>query len=237
MTVAGAIGITLASQGCALEHQASARFVDPALKEATRPMVADRAKHRVVLDAGTFGDVEVTRLRGPGRFDLGSGARSGTAHRYALKLRVTVPNGLDWKVDCEGRRGRPAAADYAAALDENHDEIAMRCEIRPDGGAADEVWTVETGGTLRNNVIGKVSTPSRKGAYEVEILTRYKLFSLVRRDTPVALGQVRTGAGAVAAMTLARPEHVWIADRQHADIGLWLAILGAHRFMPLGWND
>ncbi len=233
------VALVAAISACALDHQASARFVDPKLRSAAEPIVAGRPERDVVrIGDWTVRDVTVTRLRDAGRFGLDAGGESRRpAHLYSLSLNVVRSGRIAWRAECEARRGQAQDADYAAVLDESHDAVALHCEITPEEATGEEPWILDTRGTLRTNVQGKASSPGTRGSYTVEILTRYKLFTLIQRETPIAVGQVRTGAGTKAAMTLARPEHVWIASGSEADAGLWIALLAVHRFAPLGFND
>ena len=122
--------------------------------------------------------------------------------------------------------------DYAAALDENQDEIAVACDLGRDNKQG---WAFVTEAELSHNFAGTLTEHGSERSLTVEVVMYVERFGKLRRHLPDPVAQVRDGETIVAAMVLARPEQAWVSRSSEPEVvDAAMSAMLALRFLPLG---
>ncbi len=156
-------------------------------------------------------------------------------HRLDLGLAAAA-SGRQWAIQCTSQRRQPPSMDYAAALGENRDEIAVVCDL--DSGAEPSTavkWAFRTEAELSHNFAGRLIDAGSERHLDVEVVVWVERFGKIRRHLPDPVAQVRDGDTTVAAMVLSRPEQAWISEGVEPEIAeAALSTMLAIRYLPLG---
>jgi hypothetical protein len=234
-SIARPLTLTLASTlifACLAQQKPAEKLIDPRLRDDATLLTAERGPGL------RFDRYRVVDVRHRDEPYAGAGPLSADSHGRATQQQRTTLRMIggehEWQVECVTQRRVPADADFAAAADETHDEVAVACQIR--GG--EQRWRLQLGGVLGRDLIGELhSVDEREIAveYEVELQVWYQLWKFVRRSLPTPLVQIRGEGGTKAAMIFGRPERVWFDRRLEAGDGeVLLASLMALRLLPIG---
>lgn len=215
--------------GCTWARRATLDAVDPQLRaKGERLDRVDGADRQQGFALGAY-EVSAPTLRrqseqSEGLLPPDPNPRPIVQHR--LQLRVSA-HGADWPVDCTSQRRPPTSMDYAAALGENRDEIAVKCTVGE--------WAFRTEAELSHNFAGRLTHHESARALTLDVVVWVERFGKLRRHLPDPVAQVRDGSKTVAAMVLGKPETAWISAGiepgvEHAALSTMLAL----RFLPLG---
>lgn len=217
---------------CLAQQRPAEKMIDPRLRADATMLVAAGGpvpsfdRYRVV-------DVELRDEAFDGSGPLSADTRGRATQQQRMTLRM-IGGEHEWQVECIAWRRMPANADFAAAADEAHDEVAITCQIR--GG--EQRWRMQLGGLLGGDLLGELRSVDEREVpveFELEISVWYQLWKFVRRSLPAPLVQVRDDTGTKAAMIFGRPERVWFDRRLEARDGeLLLVSLIALRLLPIG---
>jgi hypothetical protein len=217
---------------CLAQQRPAEKLIDPRLRDDATLLVATRGPE-LAFDRYRVVDVELRDEPFDGSGPLSTSARGRATQQQRMNLRM-IGGELEWQVECIAQRRSPPDADFAAAADEAHDEVAITCQIR--GG--EQRWRLQLGGVLGSDLLGELHSVDEREvpvAFELELLVWYQLWKFVRRSLPTPLVQIRDDSGTKAAMIFARPERVWFDRRLEARDGeVLLASLMALRLVPIG---
>ena len=229
------IGILLSSAfSCKLEQRAAVKLVHPELQRDGIHYEGKRVNRQLHIGPYEVTEIDIKENGSDDeiRLALGEGQRPGWSYLFNLKLR-----GLQqrvWLIDCIAHRRSPKDADYAAALDENRDEINMQCEI-----AGTNQWKFTLQGKLSHNLMGTLQPAEgdQVATLQVEVLLWRSVWRYFRRHLPTPLVQGKQGQETIAAMTLARPQQLWLAkDIEAPTQEALVAVFVALQMLPAGWE-
>lgn len=217
---------------CLAQQRPAEKLIDPRLRDDATLLVAARGPG-LSFDRYRAVDVAVRDEPFDGSGPLSANTRGRATQQQRMNLWV-LGGELEWQVECVVQRRVPPDFDFAAAVDEAHDEVAIACQIR--GG--EQRWRLQLGGTLGSDLLGELRSVDEREIpieYELELLVWYRLWKFVRRSLPTPVVQIRGEGGTKAAMILGRPERVWFDRRLEARDGeVLLASLIALRLLPIG---
>jgi hypothetical protein len=226
----GAIG-----SACGVARRASVNAVDPKLRASGQKLDRMQARGNLRMGGYAIEDIAVEQTQvdpqGPlAREDIG---RPIVQHHLAMRL--AVPSGAAWTVECTQQRRQSTSAEYAAAIDENRDDIAVQCELR---GPSDSAWRFTTEAGVAHNFRGRLMSRHDESALDVEVLVYVQRWGWLRRHLPDPVAQVRRENQAVAAMLLGRPELAWVGSELAPALAEpSVATMLALHHLPLGLDE
>jgi hypothetical protein len=252
-----ALGLILGASlavGCGVQQRAAESLIDPRLHR--EGVLVERQQGVRDLELGRYRVVEIELEDEPfdGSGPLAPDADGRSRPTQQLRLGFSLVGGAAaWTARCVGQRRQPPDADLAAVSGDSRDEIAVRCALtggervggNQDAGERDvgeQAWTLELGGDLGGNLLGRLYTTSAPERPEkvVEVLLWHRLWNISRRRLPAALALIRsegTDAGTEAALILDKPERAWLDPAlDDADRELALTAMLALRLLPLGFE-
>lgn len=246
------VGASLAvAVGCGVQQRAAESLIDPRLR--SEGVLVERQQGVRDLELGRYRVVEIELEDEPfdGSGPLAPDADGRSRPTQQLRLGFSLVGGAAaWTARCVGQRRQPPDADLAAVSGDPRDEIAIRCALtggKPGGGdpgGEQQAWTLEIGGDLGGNLLGRLYTTTASDRPEkiVEVLLWHRLFNITRRRLPTALALIRSGDEAAdatteAALILDKPERAWLDPAlDDAQRELALTAMLALRLLPLGFE-
>jgi len=226
-----------APAGCAWSRKAALDVVDPELRAKGEPLARTESKGSGVR----LGSYEVSapnlareEAGTEGLLPATSAPRPVVQHRLDLDLSATT-TGRAWAVECVTQRRQPASMDYAAALDENRDEIAFQCTLVGSDSGQSLDWAFRAEAELSHNFAARLSRPGIDRQLSVEVVVWVERFGRIQRHLPIPVVQVRDGKTTVAAMVLDEPEQAWVSRTVEPEIAeVAMSAMFAIHYLPLG---
>ncbi len=238
--------MTLLIGGCLAQQRAAERLIDPALRADGELVVGQiDGDAQLVLGRHRVVDLEIREESFDGTGPLGPDERGRTRPTQQVRLELRLVGGQhEWTAECIGQRRQPGDQDFAAAADENRDEVAIACQLAGNQAR----WSLRASGKLGVDVSGQLvelpnveqdSEPSARSerSFDVRLRLGHELWNAVPRPLPTPLLEVRSGGRWVAAMIFAEPERVWLSrDLVVSEGEPILTMLAALRLIPIGWE-
>lgn len=235
--------------GCLAQQRAAEKLIDPQLRSQGEPLIAqvdgDRelvlGRYRVVdlrLEQEPF-SVHPRVAEDSATSPLGPDEAGRTRPTIQTRLHLRLIGGAsEWQAECVAQRRQPGDQDFAAAADENRDEVAFACQISTAEGPR---WHVRASGKLGEVVDGRLVELLDEGeegrSFALRLILGHALFNYVPRPLPTPLLELRRDEQAVAAMILAEPERVWLDEGLVVSEGeALLTTLAAVRMLSLDWE-
>lgn len=235
--------------GCLAQQRAAEKLIDPRLRSQSEPLIGQLDGDRELV-LGRYRVVDLERDEEPfsARPSVGGSTESSPLApdeagrtRPTIQIRVElrlVGGASEWRAECVAQRRQPGDQDFAAAAEENRDEVALACQISSAEGPR---WTVRASGKLGEVVDGRLvelGTEAREGrSFEVRMVFGHALWNALPRPLPTPLLELRRGDQAIAAMILAEPERVWLDPGLVVSEGeAILTTLAALRMLSLDWE-
>lgn len=218
---------------CTWARRATLDAVDPELRAKGEQLPRDDESRQLQLGSYAVSKPELTREEAAADGGLAADdvPRPVVQHRLDLDFEAT-DSGHTWAVRCTSQRRQPSSMDYAAALDENRDEIAVDCQLSQPSTPG---WTFKTQAELSHNFAGLLVHEASKRSLNVEVVMWVERFGRLKRHLPDPVAQVRNGDQVIAAMVLGRPEQAWVARSVEPELAeAALGTMFALRFLPLG---
>ena len=219
------------STGCVWARRASVDAVDPELRAKGQELARGDEPNGFRLGSYLVSAPKLARET-PEDGALAEDGAPRPVVQHRLDLGLDADGDRTWAIRCTSQRRQPASMDYAAALDENQDEIAVRCDLDRD---SKQQWAFVTEAELSHNFAGTLTEHGTERSLTVEVVMYVERFGKLRRHLPDPVAQVRDGETIVAAMVLARPEQAWVSRSSEPEvIDAAMSAMLALRFLPLG---